>query len=55
MVPLTRYEETNIFFDGIRVFPSYLQAGKSYFIEQSKRRMIKEDLEQAVKLLGWTT
>jgi uracil-DNA glycosylase len=35
----------------IRVFPSYLQAGPAYFIEQSKRRMIKGDLEQAVKLL----
>ena len=43
------------FFGGIRVFPSYLQAGKAYFIEQSKRRMIKEDLEQAVKLLEWIT
>jgi uracil-DNA glycosylase len=43
------------FFGDIRVFPSYLQAGPAYFIEQSKRQMIKEDLEQAIKLLGWTT
>jgi len=43
------------YFEDIRVFPSYLQAGPAYFIEQSKRRMIKEDIEQAVKLLGWTT
>ena len=43
------------FFGDIRVFPSYLQAGPAYFIEQSKRRMIREDLEQAVKLLKWTT
>jgi uracil-DNA glycosylase len=41
-------------FGDIRVFPSYLQAGPAYFIEQSKRRMIKEDITQAVKLLGWT-
>jgi uracil-DNA glycosylase len=41
-------------FGDIRVFPSYLQAGPAYFIERSKRRMIREDLEQAVKLLGWT-
>ena len=42
------------FFGDIRVFPSYLQAGPAYFIEQSKRRMIREDLEQSVKLLEWT-
>ena len=41
------------YFGEIRVFPSYLQAGPAYFIEQSKRRMIKEDIEQAVTLLGW--
>jgi len=39
------------FLGDIRLFPSYLQAGPAYFIEQSKKRMIKEDLEQAVKLL----
>jgi hypothetical protein len=38
----------------IRVFPSYLQAGKSYYIEQSKRRMIKEDLQKAMEILEWT-
>lgn len=41
------------FFGDIRVFPSYLQAGPAFFIEQSKRHMIKEDLEQAIKLLNW--
>jgi uracil-DNA glycosylase len=34
-----------------RVFPSYLQAGPSYFIEKSKRRMIAEDIAAAMKLL----
>lgn len=43
------------YYGDIRVFPSYLQAGPAYFIERSKRRMIKEDIIQAVKLLGWTT
>jgi hypothetical protein len=38
----------------IHVFPSYLQAGKAYFIEQRKRQMIKEDLQQAIKILEWT-
>jgi hypothetical protein len=31
-------------FRGMRAFPSYLQAGPSYFIEKSKRRMIAEDI-----------
>jgi uracil-DNA glycosylase len=42
-------------FGDIRVFPSYLQAGKAYFIEQSKRQMIKEDLHHAIKILEWTS
>ncbi len=36
---------------GKRVFPSYLQAGPSFFIEQSKRRMIAEDIAAAIKLV----
>ncbi len=36
---------------GKRVFPSYLQAGPSFFIEQSKRRMIAEDIATAMKLV----
>ena len=40
------------FYGSIRVFPSYLQAGPSFFIEQSKRRMIAEDIREAVKTLG---
>jgi hypothetical protein len=38
-------------FGQARVYPSYLQAGKSFFIEQSKRRMIAEDIASA---LAWT-
>lgn len=34
-------------FRGKRVFPSYLQAGPSFFIEKSKRRMIAEDIAAA--------
>ena len=33
-------------FAGRRVFPSYLQAGPSFFIEKSKRRMIAEDIAE---------
>ena len=39
------------FFQGKRVFPSYLQAGPSFFIERSKRRMITEDISIALSLL----
>jgi len=39
------------FFQGIRTFPSYLQAGPSFFIEKSKRRMIAEDIKTALAVL----
>ena len=38
-------------FRGIRAFPSYLQAGPSFFIEKSKRRMIAEDISAALALV----
>lgn len=40
------------FFRGKRAFPSYLQAGPSFFIEKSKRRMIAEDIAAALSLVG---
>jgi hypothetical protein len=36
------------YFRGARAFPSYLQAGPSFFIEKSKRRMITEDIAAAL-------
>ena len=39
-------------FRGARAFPSYLQAGPSFFIEKSKRRMISEDIASALRLLN---
>ncbi len=39
------------FFRGQRAFPSYLQAGPSFFIEKSKRKMIAEDIAGALRLL----
>jgi len=36
---------------GIHVYPSYLQAGPSFFIEKSKRKIIAEDIRSALKLL----
>jgi len=38
-------------FRGKRALPSYLQAGPSFFIEKSKRRMIAEDIATALRLL----
>lgn len=40
------------FFRDARVFPSYLQAGPSFFIEKSKRRMIAEDIVAALRLVA---
>jgi len=39
------------FYRTCRVFPSYLQAGPSFFIEKSKRRMIAEDIRTALSLI----
>ena len=38
-------------YKGVRVFPSYLQTGKSFLIEKSKRKMIAEDIQSALNLL----
>jgi hypothetical protein len=38
-------------FLGRRVYPSYLQAGPSFFIEKSKRKMIAEDISAALKFI----
>ncbi len=38
-------------FRGRRAFPSYLQAGPSFFIEKSKRRMIAADIAAALRLV----
>ena len=37
-------------FRGQRAFPSYLQAGPSFYIEKSKRKMIAEDIAAALSL-----
>jgi uracil-DNA glycosylase len=39
------------FFQGRRAFPSYVQAGPSFFIEKVKRQMIAEDIAAAMALL----
>ena len=39
-------------FQGKRVFPSYLQAGPSFYIEKSKRRVIAEDIRAALSIVN---
>jgi hypothetical protein len=39
-------------YKGRRAFPSYLQAGPSFFIEKSKRKMIAEDIRSALQLVA---
>jgi uracil-DNA glycosylase len=39
------------YYKGRRTFPSYLQAGPSFFIEKSKRRMIAADIAAALSLV----
>ncbi len=40
------------YYKNIRAFPSYLQAGPSFFIEKSKRTMITEDISAALEIAG---
>jgi uracil-DNA glycosylase len=37
------------FYKQLKVFPSYLQTGKSYLIEKPKRKMIAEDIKAALE------
>lgn len=37
-------------FRRVRVFPSYLQAGPSFYIEKSKRKMIAQDIAEAMQI-----
>jgi uracil-DNA glycosylase len=41
----------SFYFLGRRAFPSYLQAGQSFFIEKSKQQMIAEDIASALNLI----
>ena len=45
-----KIREGEFTYRGVRVFPSYLQAGPSYGIEKSKQRMIAEDIAKAIEL-----
>jgi uracil-DNA glycosylase len=44
-----KIRESKYFYKQFRVFASYLQTGKSYLIEKSKRKMIAEDIKAALE------
>jgi len=44
-----KIRKNKYFYKDLKVFPSYLQTGKSYLIEKSKRKMIAEDIRAAVE------
>lgn len=48
-LPTYKLREQEFTFRGKRVYPSYLQAGPSFFIEKSKRKMIAEDIASALQ------
>jgi uracil-DNA glycosylase len=51
-VPTYKLRGQEFAFRGARVFPSYLQAGPSFFIEKSKRKMIAEDIAAALRVVN---
>lgn len=51
-VPTYKLRGQGFAFRGMRVFPSYLQAGPSFFIEKSKRKMIAEDIAAALRCVN---
>lgn len=46
-----KIRKNQFYFEGRRVFPSYVQTGQNYLIEKSKRVMIAEDLAEAVRII----
>lgn len=48
--PTYKIRTGEFWYGGVRVLPSYLQTGKSYLIERSKRKMVSEDIANAINL-----
>jgi len=44
-----KIRKNKYFYKHVRVFTSYLQTGKSYLIEKSKRKMIAADIKAALE------
>jgi len=49
-----KIRKNKYFYKQLRVFPSYLQTGKSYLIEKSKRKMIAEDIRAALNIADFS-
>lgn len=47
-----KIRKNEFYYQGRRVFPSYVQTGQNYLIEKSKREIIAEDLSEAIRLIG---
>jgi uracil-DNA glycosylase len=46
-----KIRKNQFYYEGKRVFPSYVQTGQNYLIEKSKRVMIAEDLAEAMNIM----
>lgn len=46
-----KIRKNQFYYEGMRVFPSYVQTGQNYLIEKSKRVMIAEDLAEAMSII----
>lgn len=46
-----RIREGEYYYDGIRIFPSYIMTGGNILIEKSKRTMIEEDISKMMKII----
>lgn len=46
-----KIRKNRFFYKDARVFPSYLQTGKNFLIEKSKRTMIAEDIKNAIEII----
>jgi uracil-DNA glycosylase len=49
--PTYKIRRGSFLYQGKRVYPSYLQAGPSFFIEKGKHKVIAEDIAAALKLI----
>ncbi len=49
--PTYKLRKEQYLYKNLRVFPSYLQTGRSYLIEESKRKMISDDIKAALTVL----
>ncbi len=50
--PTYKIREQPFYLEGKRIFPSYTPAGENFLIEKSKRRMVAEDVREALKYLA---